>query len=214
MMVECGAQFTLNSICPYLGSSIDFYKALGEFKKGNKTGGFVNVGFGLMNAATVGFSNSFKTVASKPFAQGMPSKIFEEVFRQGSKLTPRKVFHNFITSIFSSGGHEVKTAVSWSSLETLLTWVSETVPGIFKATRKDMMLPVTMIPIIELAKEAWKKCARKDLLLNYGCAILKGGINMMTNLPWDILASRLRDDGFFIDPLYPFNDLLYSDKSF
>lgn len=153
-------------------------------------------------------------VRETSIAQGMPSKIFEEVFRQGSKLTPRKVFHNFITSIFSSGGHEVKTAVSWSSLETLLTWVSETVPGIFKATRKDMMLPVTMIPIIELAKEAWKKCARKDLLLNYGCAILKGGINMMTNLPWDILASRLRDDGFFIDPLYPFNDLLYSDKSF
>ena len=214
MMLEGGVQFTLNSICPYLGSSIDFYKALGEFKKGNKTGGYVKVGFGLLNVATVGFSNSLKTVVSKSFAQGMPSKLVEEVFRQGSKLTPRKVFHNIITSIFSSGGHEVKTAVSWSFLETLLTWVSETVPGIFKATRKDMILPVAMIPIIELATEAWKKWARTDLLLNYGCAILKGGINMMTNLPWDILASRLRDDGFFIYPLYPLNDLLYSDWSF
>lgn len=210
MTVEVTAQFALNSICPYLGSSIDFYKAFGEFKKGNTTGGFVNVSFGLLNFATVGLSKYFQTAASKT---GIHSILFEEACREGSKQTPWKVFHNFITNIISSGGHEVTEAISWSFLETLFTCVSERVLGIFKATRKDV-LPVTMIPIMKLAQEAWKKYARKDLLLNYGCATLKGGIKMMTNLPWDILASRLRDDGFFIDPLYPLNDLLYSDWSF
>ena len=210
MTVEVTAQFALNSICPYLGSTIDFYKAFGEFKKGNTTGGFVNVSFGLLNVATVGLSKCFQTAASKT---GIHSILFEEACREGSKQTPWKVFHNFITNIISSGGHEVKEAISLSSLETLFTCVSERVLGIFKATRKDV-LPVTMIPIMKLAQEAWKKYAQKDLLLNYGCATLKGGIKMMTNLPWDILASRLRDDGFFIYPLYPFNDLLYSDKSF
>ena len=210
MAGEFTAQFALNSICPYLGSSIDFYKAFGEFKKGNTTGGFVNVSFGFLNVATVGLSNSFKTAASKT---GIHSILFEEACREGSKQTPWKVLHNYITTIISSGGYEVKVAISWPSLETLFTFLSERVLGIFKATRKDV-LPVTMIPIMKLAEEAWKKYARKDLLLNYGSAILKGGINMMTNLQWDILASRLRDDGFFIYPLYPLNDLLYSDWSF
>ena len=208
MAGESTAQCVLNSICPYLGSSS--YKAFGEFKKGNTTGGFVNVSFGLLNVATLGLSKSFKTAASKT---GIHSILFEEACREGSKQTWWNVFHNYIMSIISSAGHEVKEAISWSSLETLFTFVSERVLGIFKATRKDV-LPVTMIPIMKQAEEAWKKYARLDLLLNHGSAILKGGINMMTNLPWDILASRLRDDGFFIYPLYPFNDLLYSDWSF
>lgn len=204
------AQFALNSICPYLGSSIDFYKAFGEFKKGNTIGGFVDLSFGLLNVATVGLSKSFKTAASKT---GIHSILFEEACREGSKQTWWNVFHNYTMNIISSAGHEVEEAISWSSLETLFTFVSERVLGIFKAIRKDV-LPVTMIPIMKLAEEASKKYAWIDLLLNYGCAILKGGIKMTTNLPWDIPASRLRDDGFFIDPLYPLNDLLYSDWSF
>ena len=210
MAGEIAAQFALNSISPFLGPSIDFYKAFREYKKGNKMGVFANVSFGLLNVATVGLSKSFKTAASKT---GIHSILFEEACREGSKQTWWKVFHNYITNIIFSAGHEVKKAISWSSLETLFTFVSERVLGIFKATRKDV-LPVTMIPIMKRAEEAWKKYARLDLLLNYGCAILKGGIKMMTNLPWDILASRLRDDGFFIDPLYPLNDLLCSDWSF
>ena len=98
MAGESTAQFALNSICPYLGSSS--YKAFGEFKKGNTTGGFVNVSFGLLNVATVGLSKSFKT--------GIHSILFEEACREGSKQTPWKVFHNYITNIISSAGHEVK----------------------------------------------------------------------------------------------------------
>ena len=103
MAGESTAQCVLNSICPYLGSSS--YKAFGEFKKGNTTGGFVNVSFGLLNVATLGLSKSFKTAASKT---GIHSILFEEACREGSKQTPWKVFHNYITNIISSAGNEVK----------------------------------------------------------------------------------------------------------
>lgn len=182
MAVECGAHVALNSVCSYLGSIIDFGKALNEINKGNMRGGVVNVGLGLLNIATVGLSNSVKTAASKT---GIHSILFEEACREGSKQTPWKVFHNFTTNIISSGGHEVKAAISWSSFETLFTCVSERVLGIFKAARKDKILPVTMKPILELAEEASKKYLRMDLLLNYGCAILKGLINIMTNSELD-----------------------------
>lgn len=180
MVVECGAQVALNSACFGLGSIIDFGKALNEFNKGNMRGCVVNGGFGVLTFATLGLSNAFKTAASK--AGGIHPMLFKEVCREGSKQTPLKVVHNFIMSIFSSGGHEVGEAISRSSLESFFTCLAERVPEIFKAARKDMILPVAML---ELAEEAWKKYAQKDLLLNYGCAIFKGCINIMANSELD-----------------------------
>ena len=202
MTVECGAQFALNSVCPGLGSIMDFGKALCEFYKGNMKGGFLNVGFGVLTVTTLGLSNSLKPAAQP----GMPSKLFEFLSRQWSKLTPRKGLHNIITSTLSSGGHEVNEALSRSCMDTLFTFVSDWVLGIFKATRKDMILPVAMIPKIKLAEEAWKKYACKDLLLNYCCASLKGCINIMTNsesYPLDLMNCSdwpfLSDWPFFSD---------------
>lgn len=180
MAVECGAQVALNSACFGLGSIIDVGKALNELNKGNMKGCVVNVGCGVLTFATLGLSNGLKTAASK--AGGIHPMLFKEVCREGSKQTPLKVVHNFIMSIFSSGGFEVGVEISRSSLESFFTCLSERVLGIFTAARKDMILPVAMS---KLAEEAWKKYVRKDLLLNYGCAILKGCINIMTNSEFD-----------------------------
>lgn len=180
MAVECGTQVALNSACFGLGSIIDFGKALNELNKGNMKGCVVNVGFGVLTFATLGLSNGLKTAASK--AGGIHPMLFKEVCREGSKQTPLKVVHNFIMSIFSSGGHEVGVAISLSSLESFFTCLFERVLGIFTAARKDMILSVAMS---KLAEEARKKYVRKDLLLNYGCAILKGCINIMANSELD-----------------------------
>lgn len=178
--LEYGAQVVLNSYVPGSGSIIDFGKAIWEFYKGNMTGGIVNVGVGVLTFATLGFSNGFKTAAA--LQTGIDPMVFKHWWLEASKQTPWKVVHNFFMSIFSSGGHEVGEAISRFSLETLLTCVFERVLGIFKAARKDKILPVAMS---KLAEETSKIYAQKDLLLNYGCAILKGCINIMTNLELD-----------------------------
>lgn len=176
MTVECAAQVALNSVLPGSGSIIDFGKALYEFYKGNMTGGIVNVGFGVFTLATLGLSNGFKTAAASK--TGIHPMLFNEWCREASKQTPSKAVHDIIMSILSSGGHEVEEAISRSSLESVFTCLAERVPGIFKAARKDMILPVAMS---NLAEEAWKKYAQNNLFLNYGCAILKGWINIMIN---------------------------------
>ena len=180
MTLECGAQVALNSVLPGSGSIIDFGKAIWEFYKGNMTGGIVNVGLGVLTVATLGWSTAFKTAAASK--TGINPMVLKHWCLEASKQTPWKVVHNFFMSIFSSGGHEVGEAISRFSLETLFTCVFERVLGIFKAARKDKILPVVMS---KLAEETLKIYAQKDLLLNYYCAILKGCINIMTNLELD-----------------------------
>lgn len=196
-VVKIGVQVGLNSAVPGSGSIVDFGEALWDFYKGNMTGGFFNVGFGLLNFATVGLAKSFKEGAKAsfeklaksfgpefvPIVESYGTFIFEEVLGESSKMTWKKAWHNLFMNIISSGGqsHAVREAVIESFLETKFTYVFEIVPRIFKATKKDLLHVPWMAMLEELAKQKVKKYEWKLLGLNYGCAFTKGGVKKMTN---------------------------------
>lgn len=196
--VKIGTQVALNTALPGSGSIVDFGEALYDFHKGNMTGVFFNVGFGVLNFATFGFAKSLKEGAKAsfeklaksfgpefvPIFESYGKLILEKVLGENGKMTWKKAWHNLFMNIISTGGHThaVGEAVIESFLETKFTYVFEIVPGIFEATKKDILPVTTMMAMLdELAKQVAKKYEWQLLGLNYGCAFTKGGVKKMTN---------------------------------
>lgn len=189
--LKIGAQVLINSFFPGYGSIVDFGEALYEFQKGNIMGGVSNVGFGLVNFATFGLSNSLKEGAKSsfeklaksfgpefvPIVERYGKFIFEKVLGESGKMTLKKAWDNLFMNIISSCGQP--DAVSEAVIQSGFEWI---VPAMFKVTKNNKMLSLTMMAMLEkLAKEEVKKYERQLLDLNYRSAFMKAIIKKMTN---------------------------------
>lgn len=175
-LVEVG----LNFFRPGYGSIVNFGEALYEFSKGNTTDGFANVGYGLLNIATVGLSNILlKKFMQNRVAQGIPSIIFQKLLGDSGKMTLMGSLHNYFMNIFSCGGLQFKEPLIHSTLEIGFTRFFE---RLFDATKKDLIC-VTMLPIMRELQREVNKYARMRLFLNYCCACGKGFIKIQTQSP-------------------------------